>query len=73
MKTKFDYSRLRGKIKEKCWTEGEFAKEIGICRTSLCKRLNNQIDFSQDEIMRGCKVLGIIDADIPTYFFTEKV
>lgn len=73
MKTVFDYSRLRGRIKEKCWTEGEFAKKIGICRTSLCKRLNNQIDFTQDEILRGCRVLDIGDSDIPTYFFTEKV
>ena len=73
MKTTFDYSRLRGRIKEKCRTEGSFAKKIGICRTSLCKRLNNQIDFSQDEIVRSCKVLDINDAAIPFYFFVEKV
>ena len=70
---RFDYSKLRGRIKERGMTEGDFAKRIGICRTSLCKRLNNQQYFSQDEMFRSCDVLGIEASCIPSYFFAEKV
>lgn len=73
MKTIFDYSRLLGKIKEKCNTQEIFAKQMRMSRTSLSKRLNNQMYFSQDEIIRSCKILNISDADIPLYFFTVKV
>lgn len=73
MKTIFDYSRLLGKIKEKCDTQDVFSKQMRMCRTSLSKRLNNQLDFSQDEIIRACKILSISDADIPLYFFAVKV
>lgn len=70
---RFDYSKLRGKIKERSLTEGDFAKRIGICRTSLCKRLNNKQYFTQDEMLKSCEVLGIEASSIPTYFFAVKV
>ena len=72
-KTIFDYSRLLGKIKEKCNTQNEFARQMKMSRTSLSKRLNNLIDFTSDEILRACKILEIGDSDIPLYFFTAKV
>ena len=72
-KTIFDYSRLLGKIKEKCDTQYEFARQMGMSRTSLSKRLNNLINFTSDEILRACKILDINDTDIPLYFFTAKV
>ena len=72
-KLKFDYSRLLGKIKEKCGTQNEFARQMRMSRTSLSKRLNNLIDFTADEMLRACKILDISDADIPLYFFTAKV
>lgn len=72
-KLKFDYSRLLGKIKEKCGTQNEFARQMRMSRTSLSKRLNNLIDFTADEMLRACKILDISDTDIPLYFFTAKV
>lgn len=69
----FDYSKLRGKIKERSLTEGDFAERIGICRTSLCKRLNNKQYFTQDEMLKTCEVLGVEPGNIPSYFFAEKV
>ena len=72
-KTIFDYSRLLGKIKEKCGTQNEFARQMRMSRTSLSKRLNNLIDFTADEMLRACKILDISDTDIPLYFFTTKV
>ena len=47
----FDYSKLRGRIKEKYDTQDAFADAIGIGRVSLSKRLNNQLEltFSQNK------------------------
>ena len=69
----WDYSKLRGKIKEVCGTQDELAQKIGMGRVSLSKRLNNQLDFEQEEIFKTCDTLGIDYSEIPTYFFTEAV
>lgn len=69
----WDYSKLRGKIKEKCGTQDVFAKKIGIGRVSLSQRLNNQSEFSQEEIFSACQVLDISKENIPIYFFTPMV
>lgn len=72
-KTIFDYSRLLGKIKEKCGTQNEFSRLMKMSRTSLSKRLNNLIDFTSDEILTACKILEIDFNEIPVYFFALKV
>ena len=69
----WEYNKLRGKIKETCGTQNRFAGRLGIGRVSLSQRLNNQLEFSQDEIFKSCDILGIDVSDIPTYFFTRKV
>lgn len=72
-KVEFDYSKLKGKIKEVCGTQDNLASKLSIGRVSLSQRLNNQLVFSQDDILEICSVLNISDAEIPIYFFTEKV
>lgn len=69
----FDYNKLRGKIKEVCGTQDNFARAIGIGRVSLSQRLNNVLEFSNAEILSACEVLGIDTKDIPVYFFTLEV
>lgn len=69
----FDYSKLRGKIKEVFGTQDSFAKALGIGRVSLSKRLNNYLDFSQEEIDKAYKLLNLSKEEIPKYFFTTKV
>lgn len=69
----YDYRKLRGRIKEKCGTQDIFAEKIGIGRVTLSQRLNNQSEFSQDEIYKSCDVLEINKEDIPIYFFTLVV
>ena len=69
----FDYARLRGKIKEIFGTQDAFAYAIGLCRVSVSQRLNNQLEFSQQEMFRSADVLGFSRGEIPEYFFTEKV
>jgi hypothetical protein len=69
----WDYSKLRGRIKEVCGTQDVFAEKVGIGRVSLSQRLNNMLEFSQDEMYRACEILGIGMQEIDAYFFTPKV
>lgn len=69
----FDYSKLRGKIKEVFGTQDRFASALGIGHVSLSQRLNNNLDFSSTEIFASCKLLNISAEAIPQYFFTPKV
>lgn len=72
-KATFDYRKLRGRIKEKFATEQTFANAMGLGRVSLSGRLNNKMQFTQQEIRRAHEVLEIPACEIPTYFFKEKV
>lgn len=65
----FDYSKLRGRIKEKFNTQDNFASALGIGRVSLSQRLNNQIEFDDREIFKAIRLLELTDDDIPEYFF----
>lgn len=69
----YDYGKLRGKIKEVCGTQNDFSKKLGIGRVSLSQRLNNQSEFSQNEIFKSCEILNIDKEEIPVYFFNLKV
>lgn len=54
-----------------CGTQAVFAGKLGIGRVSLSQRLNNQSEFSQDEIFKSCEILKIDLPEIPTYFLPE--
>ncbi|MDD3185263.1 MAG: DUF739 family protein [Anaerostipes sp.] len=69
----FDYSKLKGKIKEIFGTQDNFANALNMGRVSLSQRLNNSLEFSQQEMLNSCRVLHIKIIDIPEYFFKEKV
>ena len=69
----FNYDKLRQKIKERLGTQDRFAKEIGLGRVSVSQSLNNQREFSAGEMFKSAQVLGFSIAEIPAYFFTEKV
>ena len=70
---KWNYSKLRGKIKEIFGTQDAFAEAIGIGRVSLSQRLNDMLEFTQEEMFRACDLLGIPMRDIQEYFFTPQV
>ena len=69
----WDYKKSGGKIREVCGTQDVFAEKLGIGRVSLSQRLNNQLEFTQDEIFNSCDILGINPEDMQSYFFTLKV
>lgn len=73
MPIKFDYSKLRGRIKEVYKTETEFAKELGLSTVSLSGRLNNKLNFEQSEMLKIGELLEIEKEDLHNYFFTRQL
>lgn len=68
----FEYSKLRGRIIEKCGTAENFSKTMGLTPNQTSRLMNNHQDWRPSKILQACKVLDIDVTDIGTYFFTEK-
>lgn len=69
----FDYSVLRGKIRELYGSEKAFASAIGMDRATLSMKLNNRREFTQVEI---CKIMDALHEEramASRYFFTLKL
>lgn len=69
----YNYSKLRGKIKEKFGTQTLFASQFPMSEATLSKKLNNNIEFSQKEMQKACDLFYEPYSMIPVYFFTHKV
>lgn len=69
----FDYSELRGKIREVFGTQEKFAKAMNISSVALSQKLNNVVSFTQPEMNKACELLGISLEFIPVIFFKDKV
>lgn len=69
----FDYSKMRGKIREKFGTQNAFAKAMEFSSATLSDKLNNKVQWNQKEIDKAAELLEISKEDIVAYFFTEKV
>ena len=64
-----NYSKLKGRIREKYQTQAAFAKAMGMSHSTLSKKLNNQSQWACSEIMKACELLGISLAEAYLYFF----
>lgn len=73
MERMYDYMKLRGKIREKFGTQAKFADKLGISEVSLSAKLNNIVQWTQEEIESSVDLLGIPWKELPEYFFTRKV
>lgn len=73
MEQPYDYRKLRGRIKEKFGTQSAFAKAVGLSDVSVSNKLNNNVEWGQEEIERSVSVLNIEHSDIHSYFFTHEV
>lgn len=70
----FDFSKLRGRIKEIYGTQTAFATAMLINEATLSNKLNNNVEFSPKEIYRACLLLCIdLKKELTLYFFTPKV
>ena len=68
----YDYSKIKGKIRELGLTQDEFAKYIGITQQTLSKRFENSRPFTQPEIDKAMKLFQEPLENIHKYFFTTK-
>lgn len=69
----FDYSKLRGKIREVFSTQEQYANSMDLSETSITNKLNNNSYFTQAEIIKSIDLLKIDVNEIGAYFFTLKV
>ena len=69
----FQYNKLRGRIKEICTTNEEFAKRMEFSSATLSAKLNNKSQWTQPEIYKAASILLIEPVDISSYFFTPSV
>lgn len=72
-KLEYDYSKLNGRIVEKCGTKKNFASKMGLTERSVSLKLNNKRPFNQEDIDRSMGVLSILPEEIGVYYFTKKV
>ena len=74
-KIKYDYSKLKGRIKEYFETQENFAISLGLSATSVNNKLNEKRseNFTQDEIFYSIQRLNIKPEELIDIFFKEKV
>lgn len=70
---RFNYAKLKGRIKEKYGNQEVFAKAIGLTPTTFSFKINGKAKWKQDEIVKAAKLLEISQDEIVEYFFNYKV
>lgn len=70
---RFNYAKLKGRIKEKYGKQEVFAKAIGLTPTTFSFKINGKAKWKQDEIVKAAKLLEISQDEIVEYFFNYKV
>jgi len=68
-----NYNKLKGRIVEKCGTQGTFAQKMGLSERTMSLKLSGKIPFKQPEILKALEVLDLTDDDIQAYFFAVEV
>lgn len=66
----YAYRKLRGRITEIFGSQAAFADAVGLSRNSVSKKLTGKTEFTQSEIERWAKLLGIKREEYVEYFFT---
>ena len=70
----YNYSKLKGKIIERCGSMHSFAINVlNITPNQFSRILNNQSSFRQEQIRKCIDFLKIQDEEIGSYFFTREV
>lgn len=67
-----DYSKLRGKIREKFGNQEAFAAALEMSPASVSSKLNGRTEWQSDEIVKACELLGIPLEQTWEYFFCPE-
>lgn len=69
----YNYSKLKGKIRERYNTQEAFASALGIGTSTLNLKLNNRAEWTQAEMSNALRLLGESLEHVDSYFFTHCV
>ena len=72
-KMSHDYSKLLGKIVEKCGTQLIFSERMGLSERTISLKLNRKVPWKDTEIVKAAEILEIPSNEIVEYFFKIKV
>lgn len=72
MKHRYNYDKLRGKIKEIVGSESKYAELLGLSNASISAKLNSLVPFSITEIDKSVTILNIPTNEIYKYFFSKE-
>lgn len=70
-KTLFNYSYLRGFIKDKFGSEKEFANFLNITPQALNRKLNNKSSFTVEQIIKCKNELALSSSQVEMFFFRD--
>ena len=65
------YAKLRGRIVEKFGTIGNFAVALDTQIQQVSRKLNADVGFTKNDIIKWCELLEISLEEIGVYFFTD--
>ena len=65
----FNYSKLKGRIIEKYGSMTNFSEKLGVSKQALSRKMNGNINFSRNDILKWCELLDIDQSEIGIYFF----
>lgn len=68
----FDYSKLRGLIKERYGTEQRFAIACDVTTTTMSLWLSGKTNLRRNNIMKMATALKLHPEDIGIFFFRES-
>lgn len=66
------HDKLLGLMREKGLSQREVAGRIGVCETTMGRKLAGKSAFRDREIVAMSQLLGIPDGEIGVYFFCPK-
>lgn len=66
-------NKLKGRMTEMGYNLSSFADAVEISRPALRRKINGQVDFKVSEIEKICRLLGIPQTEMCSYFFAANV
>ncbi len=68
----YDYSKLNGRIIEKCGTQAVFAERMGLSERTVSLKLNNKVAWKQPEMQKAAGVLEFPKLKFRLIFLQRK-
>lgn len=67
---RYSYRKLRGRITEIFGSQAAFALVLGLSKISVSHKLTGKSGFSQEDVEKWAKLLGIKRCEYGEFFYT---